>query len=212
MFNPLLSLELHTLGKKFRKEWIFRKLNFQLAAGEKAVILGGNGSGKSTLLQIISGFMAPSEGDMQYRIGQETVAPEQLYKHLSYASPYLHLIEEYSLQELLEHSTGFKPLLKGINTTLFCELVQLPQARHKAIREFSSGMKQRLKLGLAILSDSQLLLLDEPLSNLDKNGVLWYKEMVTTYCSTRSVLVCSNAIEAEYSFCTKELQVTDFKS
>lgn len=207
----MLSLELHTLGKKFRKEWIFRKLNFQLAAGEKAVILGGNGSGKSTLLQIISGFMNPSEGELQYRIGQESVQPEDLYKHLSYASPYLQLVEEFSLEELVEHNTRFKPLLKGINTAQFCELVQLQKARHKAIREFSSGMKQRLKLGLAILSDSKLLLLDEPLSNLDKNGISWYREMVSAHCSTRSVLVCSNAIEAEYSFCDKELRVTDFK-
>lgn len=207
----MLSLELHNIGKKFRREWIFRSVNFELAAGDKLVVLGGNGSGKSTLLQILSGFLSPSEGEVIYKHGNETVPAESVYKQIAFASPYIQLVEEFTLDELVEHSSRFKPLQQTYTKEEFCELVQLPQARLKYIKEFSSGMKQRLKLGLALLSHCPLILLDEPLSNLDKEGIAWYRKMITDHGKDRSIVVCSNAIEEEYFFCNRQLNVMEFK-
>ncbi|NBQ48017.1 MAG: ATP-binding cassette domain-containing protein, partial [Sphingobacteriia bacterium] len=84
-------------------------------------------------------------------------------------------------------------------------------ARHKFIRQYSSGMKQRLKLALALLADTPLLLLDEPLSNLDRSGAAWYQQMITDYTAKRTVIVCSNAIEEEHFFCERALDVMDYK-
>jgi ABC-type multidrug transport system ATPase subunit len=207
----LLSIHLNNIGKKFRREWIFRHLNYEIQAGQKLVILGGNGSGKSTLLQIISGFVAANEGTLTYKLSENTIAPEQLHYQISLASPYLQVIEDFTLLEMAEHALCFKPFLNQLSAKEFIECIQLTNASNKYLREFSSGMKQRVKLGLAILSDTPLLLLDEPLSNIDKNGIAWYKGMIENYAALRTVIVCSNAISEEYFFCDTQLNVMEYK-
>lgn len=208
----MLAIQLNTIGKKFRREWIFRNLNYEILPGQKLVILGGNGSGKSTLLQVISGFIAPNEGTLVYSLENKVLAADSLHQHMAFASPYLQVIEDFTLQEMVHHVQTFKPFQKGITSGDFIELIQLPQAKNKYIREFSSGMKQRLKLGLALLSETPLLLLDEPLSNLDKAGIQWYQSMMESYTAQRTVIVCSNAISDEYFFCNTTLNVMDYKT
>lgn len=206
-----LEISLTGTGKKFGQEWIFRNLSCTVTAGEKLVVLGGNGSGKSTLLQVISGFVTPNEGKIIYRSQQTIINGDEIKNHISFASPYLQLTEDFTLTEMIEHAAVFKPFINKLTSKEFIEILELSSAKNKFIRQFSSGMKQRLKLGLAILSDTALLLLDEPVSNLDKNAIAWYKYLVNQYAPNRTVIVCSNAIEEEYFFCTRQLNVHDFK-
>ena len=208
----MLAIHLNNIGKKFRREWIFRHINYDIKAGQKLVILGGNGSGKSTLLQVLSGFVGSSEGEQKYLLDGNEVPGEKIHKAISFASPYLQVIEDFTLLEMAEHAQLYKPFSNQISSKEFIELIQLNKASNKYIREFSSGMKQRLKLGLAILSETPLLLLDEPLSNLDKDGIAWYKKMIETYTINRTVIVCSNAISDEYFFCETQLNVMDYKN
>ncbi len=210
----MLSISLNNIGKKFNREWVFRNLNYQILANDKLVILGGNGSGKSTLLQIISGFVSPNEGtiEVSHQSAVDTINSAMLNpKHISFASPYIQLIEDFTLTEIIEHSSLFKPFINKLSTTQIIEMIELSHAKNKFIKQFSSGMKQRLKLGLAILADTPLLLLDEPVSNLDKNAIEWYKNLISNYTTNRTVIVCSNAITEEHFFCTKQLNVSDFK-
>ncbi|MES2680084.1 MAG: ATP-binding cassette domain-containing protein [Bacteroidota bacterium] len=207
----MLSIQLHTLGKKFNKEWIFRDLSHSIPAGRKLLISGGNGSGKSTLLQVLSGFITPNEGNILYNLNGTNVAVDEIKNHLSFASPYLQLVEEFTLEELVEHIKIYKPFSSTLSTNEFMSAIELTNAKTKYIRQFSSGMKQRLKLGLAILSDTPLLLLDEPISNLDKNAIDWYKQLVTAHSTNRTIIVCSNALNDEHFFCDTELVVSDFK-
>lgn len=207
----MLSVQLNKLGKKFNKEWIFRDLTYEITAGQKTVILGGNGSGKSTLLQVISGFVTPNEGAITYKTAGNNVPPEKIKSYISFASPYLQLVEDLTLTEMLEHAKIFKPFVKDLSAHDAASLIELSPAKNKLIKQFSSGMKQRLKLGLAVLADTPLLLLDEPVSNLDKKAIDWYKALIEAYTEDRTVIVCSNAISDEYSFCDKELNVMDFK-
>ncbi len=211
MPKKLLTLQLNNLGKKFYKEWVFRNLNFTIFANQKLVILGGNGSGKSTLLQIISGFVTQSEGDLEYSLSDSKIVPEELKNHISFASPYLQILEEFTLQEILEHCLIFKPFINNFSVKQIINLIELDGSKNKLVKQFSSGMKQRLKLGLAILSDTPLLLLDEPISNLDKKSITWYQELIANHCKQRTVIVCSNALEDEFNFCNTELNVMDYK-
>jgi len=206
-----ISISINNLGKKFNREWIFRNLSCEISAGEKLVILGGNGSGKSTLLQIISGFVSANEGSVLYKLNGQNVDAEKLKNQIAFASPYLQLVEDFTLSELIHHVKTYKPFINQLSVQQIIEVLELAQAKDKLIKQFSSGMKQRLKLGLAILSDSPLLLLDEPVSNLDKNAITWYKNLISNYSENRTVIVCSNAIPDEYFFCTKELNVMGFK-
>jgi ABC-type multidrug transport system ATPase subunit len=206
-----INISLTNIGKKFGKEWIFKNVDLKISSGEKIVILGGNGSGKSTLLQIISGYVSPSEGNIQFANGNEAIPDEKSVAFISFASPYLQLVDDLTAQELVEHIGEFKPFLHKMKAEEVLNIAQLPHVSSKFIRQFSSGMKQRLKLALAFLADTNVLLLDEPVSNLDREAIDWYKQMVRNYTKDRTVIVCSNAIEEEYYFCTKKINVQDHK-
>ncbi|MEI8135940.1 MAG: ABC transporter ATP-binding protein [Bacteroidota bacterium] len=207
----MLSIQLNNLSKKFNKEWIFKDLSYTINAGDKVVILGGNGSGKSTLMQVISGFITENEGEVIYKSDGKIVPVDKIKNYISFASPYIHLVEEFTLTEMIDHTKIFKPFVKDLSTEQIIKLLDLTKAKNKLIKQFSSGMKQRLKLGVAILCDTSLLLLDEPVSNLDATAIEWYKQLIKNYSKDRTVIVASNAIQDEFFICDKQLNVTDFK-
>lgn len=206
-----LFIDLQDAGKKYIREWVFRHVNLSLKAGEKMVLLGPNGSGKSTLLQLISGSVLCTEGAVQYRKNENQIDPENVFRELTIAAPYLELIEEFTLLEILQFHFKFKKSLNGLSIEQVLELSGLAHARHKTFKNFSSGMKQRIRLTLAILSESSLILLDEPCANLDKAAIHWYQQMVEQYAQQRTVLVCSNNQPEEYVFCQRQLDINQWK-
>jgi ABC-type multidrug transport system ATPase subunit len=206
-----MRISLTDAGKRYNREWIFRHLQQDFLAGRHYAITGPNGSGKSTLLQVIAGALTPSEGTVNYLSGEGQVPPEQQFNQMSFCAPYLELIEEMTALEFLEFHQQFKSFIKGINSEMILAEVNLSGAAHKQIRNYSSGMKQRLKLAQAIFSDTPALLLDEPCTNLDKAGIRLYRQLMETYASGRMVIVSSND-EAEYDFCDTVLQMTDWKN
>ena len=197
------------LGKRFQRDWIFRGLTRSFQPGSATAVLGPNGAGKSTLLNTISGQLLPTEGELTYTLGGRPVAVEDLPRQLAYAAPYLELLEELTLLELLQFHTQFKPLRLGVSLDKLIDLMYLENSRHQLVREFSSGMKQRLKLALALYADAPLLLLDEPTTNLDATRVAWYQEHVEATRAGRTVLLSTN-VATEYAFCDEVLMVTDF--
>ncbi|WP_375433603.1 ATP-binding cassette domain-containing protein [uncultured Hymenobacter sp.] len=204
-----MQIEAIGLGKRYAREWIFRGLTHTFQSGSTTAILGPNGAGKSTLLNTLSGQQLPTDGTLLYQQKGQSVPVEEVPPLLAYAAPYLELIEELTLTELLHFHARFKPLRPGVTQPQLIELMYLSTSRHKLVRDFSSGMKQRLKLALALYADTPLLLLDEPTTNLDRAGVAWYQEHVRATLAGRTVLVSSNVPE-EYDFCTEQLNVTDF--
>jgi ABC-type multidrug transport system ATPase subunit len=206
-----MQIKLNNIGKRYNYEWIFRKVNYEFTSDNNYVILGGNGSGKSTLLQVITGNLMQSEGEINYTISDSKIENETIFKHLSFAAPYLELFEEFTLPESIEFQAKFKPFYKELDTKKIIELTQLEKAKDKQLKQYSSGMKQRVRLALAILSDTPLLLLDEPTSNLDKKAIDWYQNLINNYSKNRLIFVCSNQQEYEYPFCNKQLFIEEFK-
>ncbi len=200
-----MRITLENIGKRFNKEWIFRNVNYEFSGENKYAILGTNGCGKSTLLQIIAGASSQSEGEIKY-ISPDMESP---FRDLGLAAPYLELPEEMTWQEAVKFHGKFKkwaPSLKGEDDVIL--ISGLGTSANKEIRNFSSGMKQRARLTLAILSDTPLLLLDEPSTNLDANAVKWYQNLISEYAKERLVIVCSNYNKEEYSFCDQELKLS----
>lgn len=204
-----MQISLSNLGKRYNYEWIFRKLTYTFESGTSYAILGHNGSGKSTLLTIMAGHNLHSEGDIVYTLGNEKVAVEHVFRHLSLTAPYLELIEEFTLLEMLDFHIRFKALRGNITPLQLIDRMGLQKSKNKFVKDFSSGMKQRLKLGLALYADTSLLLLDEPTTNLDNEGVTWYQEHVAQTKSGRLIIVGSN-IHHEYAFCDQQLRISDF--
>jgi ABC-type multidrug transport system ATPase subunit len=205
-----MQISTKNLGKKFSNEWIFRNLNHTFQSGESYTFVGSNGSGKSTLLQVLSGYMPHSEGVIEYSIDTKKIEVDNFYKHLIIAAPYLELIEDFTLTELLEFHVKFKPLKNNLSIPEFIDFIELPKAKNKELKFFSSGMKQRVKLGLAFQSDCEILMLDEPTSNLDAQATDWYLRNVQEYSKNRLLFICSNQ-PAEYQFCKNILNIQDYK-
>lgn len=207
-----MNIHLNNVGKKFNKEWIFKDVNWTFNPDEFTAIVGNNGSGKSTLLQIIGSFTYCSLGEIRYEFNANTIHPDKLYQHLSFTGPYQELMEELTLEEHIHFHQKFRKFKPHITTGEFLKITHLEQHRLKSVYQFSSGMKQRLKLALAILSDTPLLLIDEPTSNLDNESINWYKNILTTYSNNRTVIISSNHNSDEIFICKKHLDIRDYKN
>ncbi len=202
----MLQISLQKAGKRFNKEWIFRDLDYTFEMGQHYALIGNNGSGKSTLLQTISGYATLSKG----KIDWGNFNAENIFQQISLAAPYLELVEEFTTQEQFEFHERFKSLRKDLTISQIIEMIGLKTATHKQIRYFSSGMKQRLKLALAIFAESPILLLDEPCSNLDKEGYALYDELIHKYALHKLIIVGSNDTQ-EYAFCKHQINLMDYK-
>jgi len=200
------QISLIDAGKRFNKDWIFQSLNVAFEQGQHYALIGNNGSGKSTLLQILSGYTTLSKGTIEWNNADSQTA----YDQISIAAPYLELVEELTTIEHFKFHATFKSLVDNLSIQEMIQLIGLENATHKQIRYFSSGMKQRLKLALAIFSTSPILLLDEPCSNLDKEGYALYKELIQKYAMHKLIIVGSNDPE-EYAFCTQQINLMDYK-
>ena len=204
-----MILTTENLGKRFNREWIFRNFNYSFQPGVYAVT-GPNGSGKSTLLQVLCGQLPESVGTVQYKIDQENIPVEDIYQHLVIAAPYMDLIEEFTLKEILKFHFSFKKIREGKSLDELIELLELGHARDKMISHFSSGMKQRLKLGLAFFSDVKMLFLDEPTTNLDKQAVEWYWRNFNQLAPNSLIFIGSN-LENEYPSTAVKVSLLDYK-
>jgi ABC-type multidrug transport system ATPase subunit len=192
-------------GKRFNRDWIFRKMHLELSSGNHYAITGHNGSGKSTLLQCIAGSLYLNEGKVNFLTeNQEAIKPDNCHQLLSICAPYLEVVEEMSAREFLHYHAQFKPFSKNISPELILEEIGLTKAADKQIRYYSSGMKQRIKLAQAFFSDTPVLLLDEPCTNLDQKGISLYQHLISQYCQNRLVLISSND-KIEYASCGSEI-------
>ncbi|MEO8584376.1 MAG: ATP-binding cassette domain-containing protein [Flavitalea sp.] len=205
-----MQISLSDTGKRFNREWIFRKLSYQFNQGASYAITGPNGSGKSTLLQVIAGAVANSEGLVEYKNENVIIDPEKAFRHISIAAPYQELIEELTLVEFLEFHARFKPFLSIIGIHEIIQHIGLESASKKQIRYYSSGMKQRVKLAQAIFSQTSCVLLDEPCTNLDEDGIALYHRLIEHYCAERLVIVSSNDPQ-EYGFCKNIVSILHYK-
>jgi ABC-type multidrug transport system ATPase subunit len=206
----MLEIQLQEVSKRFQYEWIFKNLTFTIPTGSSLAIIGGNGSGKSTLLKCISGNIPVSSGKISYLRNQSMISENEWYSHLAISAPYLELPEEFTVAEAIKFHFQFKSPLSDISTKELLEVLYLESHSNKQISQFSSGMKQRLKLGLAMFSDVPLILLDEPTSNLDKKGIGWYCDLIKNFQKGRTLIICSNE-PREYEFCEQKIAVEDYK-
>lgn len=200
-----MTITLEDVGKKYNRQWIFRHVDLQINNGDVLAITGHNGSGKSTLIQIISNYLTPSEGSVTY--GSKDVA--DLQTTFSYVSPYQNLLDEFTLLEHLQFHAKFKKALCPEQEII--DQSGLTGNAQKLVKDFSSGMKQRLRLALGFFYESSVIFLDEPTSNLDQKGIDWYQNLMQLKPAGQTVIIASNQ-RAEYEKATQMLSIEKYKS
>jgi ABC-type multidrug transport system ATPase subunit len=198
------------LAKRFNREWIFRNLTFDFKSGNRYAITGPNGSGKSTLLHVLWGQTPQSSGKLTYHHGEKEIPGEDIYRHVAIAAPYLDLIDEFTLQEQLEFHFKLKKARFDLKVPDLIEIMRLEHSRSKFLGNFSSGMKQRVKLALAFYTAADLIFLDEPGTNLDSTVFEWYLAEYQKLPSDVMVIVASNNPD-EYPGKVTELNLLTFK-
>lgn len=204
-----MEIILDKIGKKYARSWIFRQVSLEFEQNKKYALLGSNGSGKSTLMQVISAYQSPTEGKITYKHEGKEIAHDDIFRYITFAAPYLDLPEELTLQEMLEFHAKFKKQL--ISTDEILERTGLRKDKDKEIKNFSSGMRQKLKLSMALFFDSEIVLLDEPTTNLDAKASEWYLDAVKEFTGNRILIISSNE-PREYGFCDETINIENYKN
>ena len=207
----MFEIKLHQVGKRFNRDWIFQNWDAQLSSTSAYVILGGNGSGKSTALRTLLGYAPVTQGAITYHLDGKEIARTDIYRYFSFCSPYLELYEELTLSEMARFHFSLKPAFAEMTLDTFPARIQLEKSADKQVKYFSSGMKQRLRLGLALFSNTRGVFLDEPISNLDRAGIEWYQSIVAEMRKDRLIIVASNNQGEEYQFCDQKIHIEEFK-
>ena len=198
------------LEKKFRQEYVIKNFNFEFQDHQKYAIVGPNGSGKSTLLQLLSQFSLPTKGSVKYLDNQGNPVDSDLaFKQISFAAPYNEIIEEFTVIELISFLVNIQYLPAEFNINIFEEFSELKTNPNKLIRDFSSGMKQKTKLTLALSAPRPFLFLDEPTTNLDLKSKTWFQNKLESE-KDKLILIASNE-ESEIKYCQERIQILDFK-
>jgi ABC-type multidrug transport system ATPase subunit len=201
-----MDLSIQKLSKAFNQRTIFDQLTFTIKSGSRFAITGSNGSGKSTLLKILSGGLLPSSGQIQYSLHNEVISEDTLYRYVHFIAPYNTVIEELSLPELFDLHRRLGLLSSYDAYKDWKAMLDYPFDPERQIKTFSSGMKQRIKLGLALLDNRPLILLDEPGSNLDVQGKAWFYRLLDQLNAEQTLIIASNEpVEIEY--CTSAISV-----
>lgn len=176
-----VRLVLDAVSKSFGATRVLKDFSLELNEGDRVALLGSNGSGKSTVVKMLSGQNSPSKGEATLH-GCE---PMDWPRCVSLAAPYTELLEELTPREHLHWQSQFQDLRLEPQEALHA--LDLPESSwDRPIRSFSSGMKQRVKLATAVLAHTPVLLLDEPLSNLDDAGRAWAVRLVEDHVSARA--------------------------
>jgi ABC-type multidrug transport system ATPase subunit len=192
------------IHKKFRQEWVFKALNYTFESGKSYAIIGQNGAGKSTLLKTLAQYSLPNKGKVEF----EGIT-EDVNKQISFAAPYSELIEEFTLPELLNFLVQINFLEARWDFNTFTSFIDLKPSETKYIKNFSSGMRQKVKLGIALAADRPILCLDEPTSNLDETAKNWFYRALESQ-RHKLILIASNE-QAEINLCTDQLAIADYK-
>lgn len=206
-----MDIRLEQASRTFGAQVVFKDLDLNLPSGIRLAILGANGSGKSTFLKCLYGSLSLSRGQIHYQIAGQNLNPMQAARRMGYSAPYLELIEELPALELLETLARFRPWRDNWNSRRILEACLLEEAKNKRVVDFSSGMKQRLRLGIALSSQSDLIILDEPSSNLDQSGQDWFQDFLGRELGDRTLLVGTNFSGTEAFLCDQEIQISDYQ-
>lgn len=200
-----MEILVQNLSKKFRQEFVIRQFNYTFQSRNSYAITGPNGSGKSTLLQLLAQFTLPNTGTVE----MSGVDPDLVYSHITYAAPYVELIEEYTLAEHLEILSKNNYLPSSITLETLERFIDLQPGRYKLIKNYSSGMRQKIKLGFALLSERPVLLLDEPTTNFDEQAKNWFFERLEEQ-RNKLIIIASNEAR-EINFCQEKISIQEFK-
>jgi heme exporter protein A len=202
-----ISLRARSIRKDFNRRVVFREISFDLSNPDSLSITGPNGSGKSTLAKILSGLLTPTAGTVAMEVDDVSLKAEQRRDYIGFVAPYLQLYDEFTGSENLHLASRIRGRSESSehNDDLL-KRVGLIHRKDERVGTYSSGMKQRLKYAFALLHNPLILILDEPMTNLDEPGIAVVREIVREQAEVGIVVVATNDVE-EARMCNHNLDL-----
>jgi ABC-type multidrug transport system ATPase subunit len=203
-----MKVLLKNIYKKYENKIIFNDINFEFSSPVKYGISGPNGSGKSTLLKLIASAEYPNKGNIIYYDSSEHIIQGNLiYKYLSIVSPYIEVSNNLTLKEVLKLHFKFKQSIDNYDINKILSILEFQSFSDKFLSTFSSGMKQKVKIALALLSNTPLVLFDEPAMNLDDDNIKWFQDLTNKFSDNRLIIIFSNNRNEELTLCNKIINI-----
>ncbi len=209
------KVEIEIIGNNIFKayssnKYILKNISFEGKNGDIIGICGPNGSGKSTLVKIIAGINSTTKGSLIWEIDGKQLNQDEYFSYFGFVAPYLNIYEEFTPVELIKITSSIRRISVTENkTNELLELFYLEKHYNKYIRNFSSGMKQRMKLLLSVLHSPAVLIYDEPTTNLDDIGIQLVKRLIKEKVDKDGIVFLASNNEEELRLCNKKIFVNN---
>ena len=204
----MIELNVRQLGKSFGPRQVFSGLSFEFGKGVLG-IAGPNGSGKSTLLKCLGNLLLPTRGTIQWLEGGRVLEGQHFQQKLGYAAPYINLYDELSCRENLSFLAKVRHINGGLSIGRRLEEVQLSHVADRLFGKLSTGQQQRLRLASALFHGPDILMLDEPGSNLDDEGQKLIAGIVEQFRSPGKMLIIASNNQHELDLCGRIFSVEE---
>ena len=205
-----MHISLHNIAKKYENNVIFKKLSYEFNSPGIYYILGENGSGKSTLVKIIAGIESPIRGKVTYSQNSTKIPAEHIYKYLGLSAPYIDPPQHLYLKEIVALHRKNKSFIDGLSDAEVIDIINIKNSDETIYQKLSSGQKQKIRLCLSVLSDTTILIIDEPTANLDIDNATWARELIKKYSEDRIVIWSTNE-PADILSDQNQLNLIDYK-
>lgn len=186
-------------------------MSFTVSSHQPLAITGKNGSGKSTLLKCVAGILLPESGTVTFIENDFPIALHNSSTLTAFAAPYTELIEEFNIIEMLHFHANFIKPLTGFSLSDIISVLDFNSQIHVPLKNYSSGMMQKLKIGLTVFFNRPVLIFDEPCTNLDNTAIAFYKQILNQYLLDRILIIASNNHPDEIFNCTQTVNIETFK-
>lgn len=208
MGYPAFTIAARDLSHRFERKWLFRSVDIDLRNGQSVALTGPNGSGKSTLLRILTGQLSPSAGEIGWTHAGKAIPNDRVYSQVAWQAPYLDLFPAFTLREAFRFYYRFKHCQLA-NFAAWAEAIHLREVADRPLQTFSSGMLQRVKVGLAVLSTAPFLVLDEPTSFMDEENAALILSLIRANQNERVVVIASN-LSQEVAHIDQRVDLRDY--
>ena len=213
--SNIISLTLDAVTKRYNRAPIFSPVSFEIHSGNILAITGANGSGKSTLLKIIAGVTSPTKGTSTWGNGTRKFETRDLQKIVGFVSPYLELYHELTAVEHVQFVAELKEKNvtreEAVSELAAFGLEKVITESERVMKQYSSGMQQRVRLAMAFMSEPKVLLLDEPSSNLDEEGITTLFQRIEHSARNEALVIIATNDERERKLASREIRLEPYQ-
>lgn len=203
-------LEVNNITKSYKNKKVLKEVSFSINDGEIVALIGPNGAGKTTIMKIISDLLEQDSGTVKIC---GLLADDN---RVEYLSEFSSIIETPSLYEMLSGYDNINFIRKINNVSMYkmnnvLGFINIGEAIQDKVKSYSLGMKQRLALGIALINEPKLLILDEPTNGLDPEGVIEFRKLLKKFAAENgmSILISSHILSELDKICTRILFIKE---